>query len=566
MSSSNSPSAPQGASDAAPVARPLRAAATVVVMRDGEQGIEVLMLRRTESRDQASGAWVFPGGLLDAQDRDGHPHCVGLDDSAASAGMGLAEGGLDYYVAALRECFEESGLLLAHGPDGQPISRVSAEMAAWRERLHQREATIDAFCSQFGLKLAAHRIAYHARWVTPPIRPKRWDTRFFFAVAPTDQESFHDEVELVEQLWLTPAQAIARGDELKMLNPTKTTLELLAGFACTADVMAHARVPRTVALKSPRIADGPEGMMPVAPDHFAWAEVGKLDPQGHGTASYAIVPERAVRLSPHVLRVTADNRGVMTGPGTNTYLVGGGPRNEWAVIDPGPSDSAHIDAIIAAAPGAIRWILTTHTHVDHSPGAAELHRRTGAPVIGRIADFPNNQDASFAPAHQPQHDERLQLDEGIVVRAVHTPGHASNHICWLLESEKILFTGDHVMGTSTVVIGPPDGDMSAYLDSLRALLKIDLDWFAPGHGFLMARPHKVVEGLIAHRLRREDKVVQALTELGSSPIDTLLARVYDDVGSGLHPVACRSLTAHLLKLQRDGRAQADGDRWMLTPA
>jgi glyoxylase-like metal-dependent hydrolase (beta-lactamase superfamily II) len=107
--------------------------------------------------------------------------------------------------------------------------------------------------------------------------------------------------------------------------------------------------------------------------------------------------------------------------------------------------------------------------------------------------------------------------------------------------------------------------MSAYLDSLRALLKIDLDWFAPGHGFLMARPHKVVEALIAHRLRREDKVVQALTELGASPIDALLARVYDDVGSGLHPVARRSLTAHLLKLQRDGRAQPDGERWGLSP-
>lgn len=555
-----------GAPEVVGSVRPLRAAATVVVMRDGAQGLEVLLLRRTESRDQASGAWVFPGGLLDDQDRDGHRHCAGVDDAQASAVMGLQAGGLNYYVAALRECFEESGLLLAHGPDGKLVSRVDASMSAWRKRLHQREASIDAFCSQFGLRLAADRIAYHARWVTPPVRPKRWDTRFFFAVAPAEQESFHDEVELVEQLWLTPTEAIARGEALKMLNPTRITLELLSGFARTEDVMAHARQPRTVALKAPRVADGPEGMMPVAPDHFAWAEVGKLDPQGHGTASYAIVPGRAVRLSPHVLRVTADNRGVMTGPGTNTYLVGGGARNEWAVIDPGPHDAAHADAIVAAAPGAIRWILTTHTHVDHSPGAVELHRRTGAPVIGRIADFPNNQDASFAPERQPEHDERLMLDEGLVLRAVHTPGHASNHICWLLESEQILFTGDHVMGTSTVVIGPPDGDMSAYLASLRSLLALELKWFAPGHGFLMAQPHKVVEGLIAHRLKREAKVVQALTELGPSTLDALLARVYDDVGSGLHPVARRSLTAHLLKLQQDGRASQDEDRWVLIGA
>ena len=550
--------------NAAAETRPLRTAATVVVMRDSPSGVEVLLLRRAERGDHSSGAWVFPGGVLDAQDRDCAAFCGTLDDAAASASMGMTEGGLDYYVAAIRECFEEAGLLLACGADGHLLSlagEMGTEMGPWRSRLHRGEATMAQFCSHFGLTLATDRLAYFSRWVTPAIRAKRWDTRFFFAIAPTEQESAHDEVELVEQLWLTPADAIARSESLKLLNPTRYTLETLSGFATTAEMMAHARTPRTVALPVPRIADGPEGMHPVAADHFAWAEVGKLDPQGHGTASYAIVPGRAVRLSDRVIRVSADNSGMMTGPGTNTYLVGGGPRNEWAVIDPGPSLAPHVEAILKAAPGPIRWILVTHTHQDHSPAANELRERTGAQVLGRIASYPQNQDPAFKPDRILAHGERLAIDQDTTLAVFHTPGHASNHLCYLLEQERMLFTGDHVMQTSTVVIGPPDGDMTAYLDSLRALLKVELSWFAPGHGFLMAQPHKALEAIVAHRLRREAKVLEAVTELAGADTDALLARVYDDVKPGLHPVARRSLTAHLQKLVADGRVNHENDRW-----
>ncbi|MBP7661504.1 MAG: MBL fold metallo-hydrolase [Burkholderiaceae bacterium] len=550
--------------NAAAETRPLRTAATVVVMRDSPSGIEVLLLRRAERGDHSSGAWVFPGGVLDAQDRDCAAFCGTLDDAAASASMGLTEGGLDYYVAAIRECFEEAGLLLASGADGHLLSlagEIGTEMGPWRSRLHRGEATMAQFCSHFGLTLATDRLAYFSRWVTPAIRAKRWDTRFFFAIAPTEQESAHDEIELVEQLWLTPADAIARSESLKLLNPTRYTLETLSGFATTAEMMAHARTPRTVALPMPRIADGPQGMLPVSADQFAWAEVGKLDPQGHGTASYAIVPGRAVRLSDRVIRVSADNSGMMTGPGTNTYLVGGGPRNEWAVIDPGPSLAPHVEAILKAAPGPIRWILVTHTHQDHSPAANELRERTGAQVLGRIANYPQNQDPAFKPDRILAHGERLAIDQDTTLAVFHTPGHASNHLCYLLEQEQMLFTGDHVMQTSTVVIGPPDGDMAAYLESLRALLKVELSWFAPGHGFLMAQPHKALEGIVAHRLRREVKVLEAVTELAGADTDALLARVYDDVKPGLHPVARRSLTAHLQKLVADGRVRHDNDRW-----
>lgn len=576
MPTSASPSQPSVTPAAAPASappigetRPLRPAATLVVMRDAPDGIEVLLLRRAERGDHSSGAWVFPGGVLDAQDRDAHAHCGPFSDTHASAGMGMSAGGLDYYVAAIRECFEEAGLLLAYDGAGELVSlagEAGAAMAGWRSRLHRGEATMASFCAHFGLTLATDRLAYFTRWVTPTIRAKRWDTRFFFALAPSAQESAHDEVELVEQLWLKPADAIARSDSLKLLAPTRITLETLASFASTADMMTHARTPRTEALTVPRVADGPEGMVPVTADHFAWAEIGKLDPQGHGNASYAIVPGQPVRLSAHVIRVTADNSGMMTGPGTNTYLVGGGPRNEWAVIDPGPALGPHIDAIVQAAPGPIRTIVVTHTHSDHSPAAVALQQRTGAPVLGRIADYPQNQDPSFAPARQLAHGERLVIDEGVVLQVFHTPGHASNHLCYLLEGEEILFTGDHVMQTSTVVIGPPDGDMGAYLASLRALSDVPLQWLAPGHGFLMAQPHRAIAGIIEHRLRREAKVFDAVVALGSGSTDALLERVYDDVRPALHAMARRSLMAHLLKLLQDGRVSRTDDHWSVRAA
>jgi glyoxylase-like metal-dependent hydrolase (beta-lactamase superfamily II) len=150
------------------------------------------------------------------------------------------------------------------------------------------------------------------------------------------------------------------------------------------------------------------------------------------------------------------------------------------------------------------------------------------------------------------------------LRVIHTPGHASNHLCYLLEEEQTLFTGDHVMQGSTVVINPPDGDMAAYLESLRALLREELHWLAPGHGFLIERPAEAINRLVKHRLAREAKVVDALRASGASDVAQLLAQVYDDVPLRLHPVAQRSLTAHLLKLAADGRARESAGRWQLT--
>jgi glyoxylase-like metal-dependent hydrolase (beta-lactamase superfamily II) len=255
---------------------------------------------------------------------------------------------------------------------------------------------------------------------------------------------------------------------------------------------------------------------------------------------------------------------MMTGPGTNSYLVGCPHANRWTVIDPGPADAAHLQALQAAAPGPIEQILVTHTHVDHSPGAALLSAMTGAPVAGRRPDHPQGQDASFAPDRELAGGELLTLGPDTALQVLHTPGHASNHLCYLLAAEKTLFTGDHVMQGSTVVINPPDGDMAVYLQALRGLLALDIDWLAPGHGFLVARPHDVVRALIKHRLAREARVLQALQSVGSgqgAPLDDLLPAVYADVPVGLYPVARRSLLAHLFKLQADGLASARDERW-----
>jgi glyoxylase-like metal-dependent hydrolase (beta-lactamase superfamily II) len=233
------------------------------------------------------------------------------------------------------------------------------------------------------------------------------------------------------------------------------------------------------------------------------------------------------------------------------------------VIDPGPRDDAHVEAIITAAPGPIRWIFATHTHNDHSPAAAALKARTGAAVHGRVADHREWQDATFEPDVSLDGGERFAIGSNTTLAVIHTPGHASNHLCFLLEEEKLLFTGDHVMQASTVVINPPDGDMAAYLASLRALLQADLDWLAPGHGFLMQKPRQVLGGIIEHRLRREAKVVDALRDAGPLALDTLLASVYADVPLRLHPMAARSLTAHLEKLRDDDVVEHADGCWAL---
>ncbi len=263
-------------------------------------------------------------------------------------------------------------------------------------------------------------------------------------------------------------------------------------------------------------------------------------------------PGRADRLGPNLVRLTAPNPGMMTGPGTNSYLVGG---RELAVVDPGPADPGHLEALLAHAENAgapIRWILVTHTHLDHAPGAADLAARTGAEVLG----FAERE--GFHPTRCMGDGDRL-VAPGIALRAVHTPGHASDHLCWLVEEGSVLLSGDHLMHGSTVVIRPPDGDMATYLGSLERLLGLDppLVAVAPGHGRVIGDPAAAVAGVVAHRLARERLVAHTLAAGGPRTLDELLPVVYADVGADRSPVARLSLWAHLRKLVAEGRAAAD---------
>ncbi|HTX63557.1 MAG TPA: MBL fold metallo-hydrolase [Acidimicrobiales bacterium] len=239
----------------------------------------------------------------------------------------------------------------------------------------------------------------------------------------------------------------------------------------------------------------------------------------------------------------------MTGPGTNTYLVGTG---DVAVVDPGPDDLHHLQAVLASTSAArdrIRWILVTHTHEDHAPGAARLAAMAGAQLIGYGARD------GFAPDVVAA--EGFVLDApSFRLTALHTPGHASDHLCWLLDEPRVLLSGDHVMDRVTVVIAPPDGDMVGYLASLRRVAALDppLEAIAPGHGRLLGEPRRVVEAVIAHRLARERLTAAALDEVGHATVDELVRAVYADVDASLYPVARLSLWAHLRKLVVDGRA------------
>ena len=266
------------------------------------------------------------------------------------------------------------------------------------------------------------------------------------------------------------------------------------------------------------------------------------------------------RLAPGLRRLVAPNPGLMTGPGTNTYIIG---EDEVAVIDPGPYVDAHVQAILSAVPGPIRWILTTHTHRDHSPAAQALADATGAPRVGQQAPSGPRQDRGFSPDIGLEDGERVTTDE-YALRAVHTPGHASNHLCFLLEDRGWLFTGDHIMNGSTVVIDPPDGDMRDYLASLRRLQSLELDTLAPGHGDLLDDPHSEIDWIIEHRLDREARIVAALSEVHEKTEEELVAEAYDEVDPHLHPVAMRTLLAHLVKLENDGRARDTGSGWIGT--
>lgn len=540
-----------------------RPAATLILVRDGTQGLEVFMLQRTHQAAFVPGGYVFPGGAVDTGDSDPF-FASGFADSDASQRLGLPSGGLAYWTAAIRECYEEAGILLAFDAQKHPIDTAEPSLRAALEEARGKvasgELAFSDLCRNLNLRPAFEQLAYFAHWITPVGAPRRFDTRFFIGVAPAGQCGSHDNGETIASMWLRPEDALARhkSGEVDMMFATIRTLQTLARFDRAAALMDHARSLTTVPTHQPRVSRGSKGRRVLIQGDAAYAEVGKLDPEGKGHAASDIIPGEITRLSRHLQRVTAPNPGYMTGPGTNSYLVGDG--DELALIDPGPADASHVDALLRHAGGRIRWVLTTHTHIDHSPAAALIKAQTGAQVLGMPAPPHNNQDSAFLPDAVPEDGMKIRVGN-CTLRAVHTPGHASNHVCYLLEEDRILLTGDHIMQGSTVVINPPDGNMQAYLDSLQRVKTLDIDYLAPGHGFLIENPGAVVDRIVAHRMAREEKIRKALAALDEARVEELVALAYDDVPPQRHAMAARSLLAHLEKLQVEGRVMAEGLIW-----
>ncbi len=271
--------------------------------------------------------------------------------------------------------------------------------------------------------------------------------------------------------------------------------------------------------------------------------------------------------SPLVRRLLARNPSPFTFTGTGTFVVGT-PGRALAVIDPGPDDPAHVRALIDALAGeTVSHIVITHTHLDHSPAAPALKAATGALIVGcaplALSDDGPRADAGFDASYAP--DQVLADGDSIrgpdwTLTAVHTPGHTSNHLCFALEQEKALFTGDHVMGWSTTVVAPPDGDMADYMASLQKLLARDDAVYHPTHGEPVTEPQRFVKHLLAHRRQREAQVLRAIGE-GLVTIPAMVAAMYAQVDKRLHPAAGRSVLAHLIDLERRGQVARAGETW-----
>jgi len=533
-----------------------------VLLRDASCGLEVLLLRRNPNAKFMPGFHVFAGGAVGSEDREERAtsRVTGIDDTEASQRLGIESDGLRYLLAGVRETFEECGMLLA-------VDEASGELDAahWAAAIADREA-LNAGTLPFVNFLEKHRLVvpgdalvYFDHWLTPAGRARRFDTRFFLARAPQGQSATHDQAEIVDARWLRPRDALemAKRKEIDLANATEATLAMLAERGTVEEALERARSLQDIEPNRPCTAQGSAGPRVFHRTDAAYHEVHWCDPAESMQTTYDLLPGSLKRLDRWVARIIAPNRGPMTGPGTNTYFVGSG---ELAVIDPGPLDERHLAALIAHGAGRVRWILSTHTHRDHSPAAARLAAATGAEVIGMPPPADPRHDATFAPDRIVRDGELIELGE-VTLMAIHTPGHASNHLCFRLAQTGMLFTGDHVMQGSTVVIAPPDGDMQVYLDSLRRLLSLDIAIMAPGHGYLIGRPHREVRRLIEHRLWREARVLQAVRTRGRATAEEILDDVYPDVMPVLRGPAAQSLAAHLRKLIADGAVAVKEGRY-----
>jgi recombination protein RecT len=520
------------------------------------------MTRRSATASFAPGAYVFPGGGIDAADH-AHHHLARRRPTQS-------DGHATQALAAIRESFEELGILLARDANG-----------AWAGAQHMaaldRKAAFYPQMQQQGLELAAHEVFCLAHWVTDRDLPKRFDVPFLVARMPGGQEPVADEAEQFEPLWVRAHDALARyaAGQFFIIFPTIRTLERLLPFESVDAVLQACASEQPLWHSCPRAGflQGKESRHMEHEQPFGELEL--VCPDGQIVHHLDWQHEKPVRLLKHVQRLTAPNPSVMTGPGTNSYIVGTAETG-YIVIDPGPNDARHVQRLFDATGGDVRAIVCTHSHADHSPAAKPLQQlcetssHAKPPILG-LPSAPTARDSAlFEPDVLLQNQELLtsylrrdeanlasntgvEADFGITLRAIHTPGHAANHLCLVLEEDGLLFSGDHILNGSTTVIDPPDGDMTQYLDSLDLLSQACTTWqithILPAHGYVLGNASGSIAHLKAHRLKREAKVLAAMRAKPGASVEQLVPLAYDDVDARLWPVAARSLLAHVRRLE-----------------
>jgi len=455
--------------------------------------------------------------------------------------------------------------LLACHADGRPAN--ADDIAAL-----DRKAPASAFaaqCQARGLQLAADQLFVLAHWITDRDLPRRFDVPFLVARMPEGQTPVADEKEQFEPVWVRPADALRRHEEgnFFIIFPTIRTLERLQAFDTVDAVLQSFANEQPWFTSCPRagwLAGKESRHMEHEPP---FGELALTCPDGQMLHHLDWQTEQPVLLLKNVQRLTAPNPGVMTGPGTNSYLVGD-PDSGFIAIDPGPADPDHLERLWRAAGGNIRLIVCTHSHPDHSPGAQPLQALCAQhghqpPILGLRSAATSRANSQFTPDRELADGERLVLQgAGLchTLRVLHTPGHAANHLCLVLEEDGLLFSGDHVLNGSTTVVDPPDGNMNDYLlslDKLTAACEQDrIEFILPAHGHVLGnlwdQPHDAracIAQLKAHRLKREAKILGVMQQHPHGTMEEWVQQAYDDVPPRLWPVAMRSLTAHVERIR-----------------